>query len=71
MQNSYRVFFAIELPNDIQASMAIFLQTRQKHELHPAIRWTSIENLHLTLQFLAKIRIQDVPILIKDIIFLI
>ena len=48
-----RAFVAIDLPENIRASLAE-AQTRLKQS-RAKVAWTKVENLHLTLQFLGRI----------------
>jgi RNA 2',3'-cyclic 3'-phosphodiesterase len=59
-----RVFFAVQVPDEIKQQIAAFsLRLREKIQ-SKVIRWSKIENLHITLQFLAKANSQDLPQLI-------
>lgn len=48
MQKRHRVFIAINLPSDVKKQLASY---QQKWQEIPA-KWTSSENLHITLEFL-------------------
>lgn len=50
-----RVFFAIDLPAPVKATLAAYLATLKKQSKSHAIRWSRPENLHITLQFLAEV----------------
>jgi len=60
-----RVFFAIDLPAAVKEKMAQFISSLKKKSKTHAIRWTRPENLHITLQFLAEVKSEDLPKLIN------
>lgn len=45
-----RLFVAIEIPADIRAALAGFIQ--ELRAIAPAVKWVRAENLHVTLKFL-------------------
>jgi len=62
-----RIFFAIDLPLLAKEELGCFigmLKTRSKSQ---AIRWTTQENLHLTLQFLPEVKREDLRMLIDHV----
>lgn len=62
-----RVFFAIDLtPEAVQHVTAISNVLQNKHKQH-SIRWTKPHNLHVTLQFLAAVKEDDLDNLIKNV----
>lgn len=65
---SIRVFFALDLPPNIKEIIAKILSQLQKNN-HPStiLRYTQLNNLHLTLQFLAKIKADDLSSLISHV----
>lgn len=62
-----RVFFAVDLPLTIKDKMGSFIGNLKKASKSHAIRWTRPENLHVTLQFLAEVRTEHLPMLIKHV----
>jgi 2'-5' RNA ligase len=56
VSQTFRLFIAIELPNDVREMLHQTLQTVRKAIPEKAVRWVPPENLHLTLKFLG-----DVP----------
>jgi 2'-5' RNA ligase len=61
-----RAFFAIELPLLAKKSVASFISELQKQIHAHSICWIQPENLHITLQFLAEVRMADVPKLVEN-----
>jgi RNA 2',3'-cyclic 3'-phosphodiesterase len=57
----YRVFFAIEMPAEIQEIFAKIIFELKKSYREDAVRWTQPKNLHLTLQFLKAVAVEDIP----------
>lgn len=62
-----RVFFAIDLPDEAKVSMGKFVGLLKKKSKSRNIRWTKTENLHITLQFLAEIKEEDISQLITNV----
>ncbi len=62
-----RVFFAIELPEDTKRAIGVYMDTLKKLSKSNKIRWTRIENLHITLQFLAEVKSEDIPVLVSAV----
>jgi 2'-5' RNA ligase len=58
-----RVFFAIEMPAEIQEILAKIIFELKKSFREDAVRWTKPANLHLTLQFLKAMESADVTML--------
>jgi 2'-5' RNA ligase len=50
---SHRIFIAINLPNEIEDKIAIVQNKLKKFDW--PVRWTSVDNLHITLRFLGSI----------------
>lgn len=50
-----RVFFAIDLTDNIKNRLAVYIESLKKISKSKQIRWTRPENLHITLQFLAEV----------------
>lgn len=62
-----RVFFAVELPANTKDQLTSFIgQLKKKSKANP-IRWSKSENLHVTLQFLAEVRSEHVPLMIENV----
>ena len=61
-----RIFFAIDLPIQIKAELSKFISTLKKKSKSNQIKWTKPEQLHLTLQFVAKMQTQDLSTVISD-----
>jgi 2'-5' RNA ligase len=50
-----RAFIAIELPGEIQESIARSTASLQKALPKPLVRWVARKNVHLTLKFLGDV----------------
>jgi 2'-5' RNA ligase len=62
-----RVFFAIDLPAGVQASISEIIQKLQKAFPQKSIRWAKPEDLHVTLQFQKAIDAIDVTRLVNKV----
>lgn len=62
-----RIFFAVELPDEIKERLGRFISELKKKSKSHAIRWTKAENLHITLQFLAEVKTEDLVPLINNV----
>ena len=62
-----RVFFAIDLPLSAKETLGAYISKLRKKSRSQPIRWTRPENLHITLQFLAEVKTEDIPILIQNV----
>ncbi len=62
-----RVFFAIDLPAAVREKISLFIVALKKKSKSHAIRWTRPQNLHVTLQFLAEVKTEDLPVLINKV----
>lgn len=62
-----RVFFAIALPEDINKKVEQYIGELKKLSRNSKIRWTRPENLHITLQFLAEVKTDDVSTLLTNV----
>lgn len=62
-----RIFFAIDLPQNVKKTIAQFIGELKRSAKTNGIRWTRLENLHITLQFLAKINTQDLSQLMDQV----
>lgn len=63
--NHLRIFFAITPPEEIHQSLISLIQVLRKK--YPTVKWTRQENLHITLQFLASVREQDIELLTENV----
>lgn len=62
MQNTKRLFIAINLPPSIQEAVAASIAPMQDVLVHDsAIHWIPPENLHLTLRFLSDTSVATIP----------
>lgn len=62
-----RVFFAIELSDELKTQVGDYIHTLKKQLKSHAIRWTKPANLHITLQFLAEVNLQHIPLLLENV----
>lgn len=63
-----RAFFSVELPSPVKQIIADpLIVDLQKNLADHAIRWTKMENLHITLQFIKEIDALDVEKLIQNV----
>lgn len=60
-----RIFFAVDLPSTVKDDIGKFIHALKKQSRSHSIRWTKPENLHITLQFLAEMRTEDLTKLIN------
>lgn len=60
-----RIFFAIDLNKETKDILHAALHPlRSQHE---SIRWSKPENLHVTLQFLQEVKIEDIPDMLNHV----
>ena len=62
-----RVFFAIPIPADFKKKLARYILELQKQSKTHTISWSRGHHLHITLQFLAEIRTEDIPSLVESV----
>jgi len=62
-----RIFFAIDLPENLKLQLGEFMVSLKKKAKSNAIRWTKAENLHVTLQFLAAVHAEHLTLLVKNV----
>ncbi|CAM3602243.1 RNA 2',3'-cyclic phosphodiesterase [Legionella longbeachae] len=65
--NTIRVFFAIVPPKEIRCHLLTVLQFLKQEMPGDYIRWVDIENLHITLHFIAQFRINDLALVSKRV----
>lgn len=66
MEKRHRIFIAISLPNDIKKQLATY---EQKWKEVPA-KWTSANNMHVTLEFLGNLtdeELGEVCMIVKEV----
>ena len=56
-----RVFFALPLPDDLGRTVATLQRTLERKAR--GLRWTPVENVHVTLKFLGNVQASDVRVL--------
>lgn len=62
-----RVFFAIGLSDSIKKQLNHYIDSLKKISKSRYVRWTRPENLHITLQFLAEVRGEDIDGMINAV----
>lgn len=62
-----RAFFALSMPKSIQHLLAEVLISAQKCIPAAAVHWMHRENLHITLQFMPEVHLNDIAQLIEDV----
>lgn len=62
-----RVFFAIDLTDNIKNRLAVYIESLKKISKSKQIRWTRPENLHITLQFLAEVNGAHIDTMINNV----
>lgn len=62
-----RIFFALDLQADVKEKLGEFISTLKKSAKTNAIRWTTPDNLHITLQFLAEVRTEHLSLLLQNV----
>jgi len=62
-----RVFFAIDLQPAMKEILGGFIADLKRSSKSHSIRWGRPENLHITLQFLAKVQSEHIPTLISEV----
>jgi 2'-5' RNA ligase len=62
-----RIFFAIDLPQEVRDKLGQFICGLKKKSRTNAIRWSRPENLHITLQFLAEVNTEHLPLLTEKV----
>mgnify|MGYP003403773538 CR=1 FL=1 len=62
-----RVFFALSIPDTVKTSMEKLMGDIKKVTRHHAIRWTTLDNLHITLQFIGEMQVEHVPLLLENV----
>ena len=62
-----RVFFAIDLSDNMKARLADYIDSLKKLSKTKQIRWSRPENLHITLQFLADVQGQHIDNMIQQV----
>ena len=64
---SLRIFFAIELPSAAQYLMQKILSQLQSQHRDESIHYSKLKNLHITLQFLKAVQLEDIPTICKNV----
>jgi 2'-5' RNA ligase len=61
MRDSWRVFCAIELPNEVRARLEHHVVRLRKEVPDAAASWSRVENIHLTLKFFGNVAVDRIP----------
>ena len=62
-----RLFFALSLPNSTQQAIKPVLKSLQQMIPAETVRWTPVQNLHITLQFLQRVEYIHLTQLIEKV----
>jgi 2'-5' RNA ligase len=62
-----RAFFAVKPSEQAKQSLAAVLSALKEQYPSPTIRWSEIENLHITLQFIPTLNPENIPVLINNV----
>lgn len=62
-----RVFFAIDLPEEIKQQVGNYISSLKKKSKSNSIRWSKPENLHITLQFMGSVDSNDLSEIIERV----
>lgn len=54
-----RAFFAIKIPNSLDKSFSHLIKKLKRLDSKDKIKWVKVNNLHITLQFLKKLELND------------
>jgi len=61
MSEVWRVFCAVELPDDVRARLQEHIARLRKDFPDTAASWSRVENIHLTLKFLGNVELDRIP----------
>jgi 2'-5' RNA ligase len=62
-----RVFFAVDFSPEMKEALGEYISLLKKKAKSHSIRWTKRENVHITLQFLAEIQTEHIPLLLDHV----
>ena len=62
-----RAFFAIALPKSLHESISDLMQQLHEHIKFLKYRFQKLDHLHITLQFMKEVRLDDIPAMIEEI----
>lgn len=65
-KKNLRLFFAIDIPEVIKRNVSDLIRSLQTKYQKAPIRWVNVNHLHVTLQFLESVKIEDVPKLMEQ-----
>ena len=57
----WRVFCAVELPDDVRAQLQEHIARLRKEFPDAAASWSRVENIHLTLKFFGNVAVDRIP----------
>ena len=60
-QQEWRVFCAVELPDDVRARLQEHIERLRKEVPDAAASWSRVENIHLTLKFFGNVALDRIP----------
>lgn len=62
-----RIFFALDFTSSIKKQLSDYICTLKKRAKTHAVRWSRPENLHITLQFLAEVKSEELELLLQSV----
>src|SRR6185503_6521880 len=60
-QQEWRVFCAVELPDDVRARLQEHIARLRREFPEAAASWSRVENIHLTLKFFGNVELDRIP----------
>ena len=60
---SWRMFCAVELPEEVRKQLEEHILTLRKAVPDAAASWSRVENIHLTLKFLGNVAVDRIPVI--------
>jgi RNA 2',3'-cyclic 3'-phosphodiesterase len=61
MTTSWRVFCAVELPEEVRARLEEHIAKLKREVPDAAASWSRVENIHLTLKFFGNVEVDRIP----------
>ena len=63
MTTSWRVFCAVELPDEVRTSLQKHIVQLREEVPDAAASWSRVENIHLTLKFFGNVAVDRIPVI--------
>ena len=61
MSEEWRMFCAVELPDDVRERLRDHIRQLREAVPEAAASWTRVENIHLTLKFFGNVDVDRIP----------